>query len=309
MKQALLALALLVAPAPLVAQVDVGYPPPRSPFRDLEFKQEATLFGGYYIAGKDPAGIAPQSGPMAGIRYEVTVGGPAQIVARLARVMSERRVIDPLQPVASRDLGVQNWPLYLVDVGMSLNLTGQRSYRGVVPVIYAGLALHPILTGRWTRIRTIWAPHLPFQRRVACGSCPGTVPDASGCGYMALSDQVPHGLLRNHVRQYVSPEIGPGEELLEEELRPHARGVLPPLPLIRRRSRRFAPRGKTMADDFDNTDEIANLSDDELKQYVYGELRSQNAFDVEDIDISVSKGAVTLTGSVGTEAEPASLTM
>lgn len=141
MKQALLALALLVAPAPLVAQVDVGYPPPRSPFRDLEFKQEATLFGGYYIAGKDPAGIAPQSGPMAGIRYEVTVGGPAQIVARLARVMSERRVIDPLQPVASRDLGVQNWPLYLVDVGMSLNLTGQRSYRGVVPVIYAGVGL------------------------------------------------------------------------------------------------------------------------------------------------------------------------
>lgn len=141
MKQALLALALLVAPAHLVAQVDVGYPPPRSPFRDLEFKQEATVFGGYYIAGKDPAGVAPQSGPMAGIRYEVTVGGPAQIVARLARVMSERRVIDPLQPVASRDLGVQDWPLYLVDVGMSLNLTGQRSYRGVVPVIYAGVGL------------------------------------------------------------------------------------------------------------------------------------------------------------------------
>lgn len=141
MKQALLALALLAAPAPLVAQVDVGYPPPRSPFRDLEFKQEATVFGGYYIAGKDPAGVAPQSGPMAGIRYEVAVGGPAQIVARLARVMSERRVIDPLQPIASRDLGVQSWPLYLVDVGMSLNLTGQRSYRGVVPVIYAGVGL------------------------------------------------------------------------------------------------------------------------------------------------------------------------
>lgn len=58
-----------------------------------------------------------------------------------------------------------------------------------------------------------------------------------------------------------------------------------------------------MADDFDNTDEIANLSDDELKQYVYGELRSQNSFDVEDITISVNNGAVTLTGRVGTEAE------
>ena len=141
MKQVMFALAFLAAPLSASAQVDVGYPPPRSPFRDLEFKQEATLFGGYYIAGKDPAGVAPQSGPMAGIRYEVAVGGPAQIVAKVAHVMSERRVIDPLQPTATRDLGVRTWPLYLVHLGMSLNLTGQRSYRGVVPVIFTGIGL------------------------------------------------------------------------------------------------------------------------------------------------------------------------
>ena len=35
-----------------------------------------------------------------------------------------------------------------------------------------------------------------------------------------------------------------------------------------------------MADDFDNSDEIQNLSDDELKRYVLDELRSQKAFDV-----------------------------
>ena len=142
MRQVLLGLLFLACAVSAAAQdVDVGYPSPRSPFRDLEYKQEATAFGGYYLAGKDPAGVAPRSGPMAGIRYEVGVGGPAQIVARLARVMSERRVINPLEPQATRELGVQDWPLYLVDVGMSINLTGQRSFRGLVPIIYTGVGL------------------------------------------------------------------------------------------------------------------------------------------------------------------------
>lgn len=142
MKQALLALVVGLVAAPAAAQqVDVGYPPPASPFRDLAFKQEATVFGGYYMAAKDPAGVAPQSGPMIGIRYELTIGGPVQFVFRTARVNSERHVINPLEPQATRDLGVQSWPIYLTDLGFSLNLTGQRSWHGVVPVIYTGVGL------------------------------------------------------------------------------------------------------------------------------------------------------------------------
>lgn len=141
MKQVLFALLFAVSAIPAAAQVDVGYPPPKSPYRDLEFKQEATAFGGYFFAAKDPAGAVPRSGPLMGVRYEVTVGGPAQLVARLARVNSERRVIDPTKPAATRDLGIQSWPIYLVDLGMSVNLTGQRSWHGVVPVIYTGVGL------------------------------------------------------------------------------------------------------------------------------------------------------------------------
>lgn len=141
MKQALLMFAAGLIAAPAAAQVDVGYPPPASPFRDLEFKQEASVYGGYFLAGKDPAGVAPQSGPMIGIRYEVSVGGPAQIVFRMARVSSERHVINPFEPRDTRDLGVQSWPIYLTDLGFSINLTGQRSWHGVVPVIYTGVGL------------------------------------------------------------------------------------------------------------------------------------------------------------------------
>jgi len=141
MKRSLLIFAFAFAAVPAAAQVDVGYPPPKSPFRDLEYKHELTLFGGYYMSAKDPAGVAPKSAAMEGIRYELTVGGPVQFVARLARVNSERQVIDPLQPRASRDLGVQSWPIYLTDLGFGLNLTGQRSWHGVVPVVNMGIGL------------------------------------------------------------------------------------------------------------------------------------------------------------------------
>jgi hypothetical protein len=141
MKRSLLTVAFALVAVPAAAQVDVGYPPPKSPFRDLEYKHELTVFGGYYMAAKDVAGVAPKSAPMEGIRYELTVGGPVQFVARLARVNSERQVINPLEPRASRDLGVESWPIYLTDLGFGLNLTGQRSWHGVVPVVNMGIGL------------------------------------------------------------------------------------------------------------------------------------------------------------------------
>ncbi|MDP9177604.1 MAG: hypothetical protein M3O61_07995 [Gemmatimonadota bacterium] len=123
------------------AQVSTGYPPERSPYRDLEYHHEATLFGGYFRPSADPAGVAPRGGGLAGIRYEVVVGGPAQLVVRLAEAFTERNVINPTEPAATRSLGVRSWPVYLADAGISLNLTGQRSFRGIVPVIYTGLGI------------------------------------------------------------------------------------------------------------------------------------------------------------------------
>lgn len=58
-----------------------------------------------------------------------------------------------------------------------------------------------------------------------------------------------------------------------------------------------------MADDFDNSDEIQNLSDGELNAYIRTELSSQKAFDADDIEIRVSNGAVTVSGRVGTDEE------
>ena len=132
-----LALLLLAAPSPALAQ-EVGHKPAESPYRDIAFKQEITPYAGYYIAGRDPAGVAPQSGPMVGARYEIRIGGPAQFMARLGHVVSERRVLDPTRPVETRDLGTTASSLYIADLGISLNLTGQKTWRGIVPVLTGG---------------------------------------------------------------------------------------------------------------------------------------------------------------------------
>ncbi len=119
-------------------EAQVGYPSSESPFRDLFYRQEATLFTGYYAAGEDPVGVAPRGGQMLGARYEVRIGGPAQLSVRAARVFSERTILDPAQPPAQREVGTQSWPLYLFDLGISFNLTGQKSWHRLVPVVTLG---------------------------------------------------------------------------------------------------------------------------------------------------------------------------
>ena len=130
---------LLAAPGLLGAQV--GHVPERSPFRDLDYRQETTVFGGWYAAGEDYAGVAPKAGPITGVRYDIRLAGPVLFYVRAAGVVTERRVLDPAKAEAQRDLGTQSWPLGLFDTGFDFHVTGWRSYRGLVPLISAGVGV------------------------------------------------------------------------------------------------------------------------------------------------------------------------
>jgi hypothetical protein len=133
--------ALLCAAATLGAQV-VGYPPPRSPFVDLEHSQELTLIAGEYHAHRDPADVGPQSGPLFGVHYEWRAGGPAHLTAEFARASSDRRLINPFKPEGpARELGQTSRPLYTGDIGLGLSLTGGKSWHHIVPEIAAGTGL------------------------------------------------------------------------------------------------------------------------------------------------------------------------
>lgn len=131
---------LLVVPFTLPAQI-VGRQPDESPFRDLRYRQDVTLFSGYFAAGVDPAGVAPQSAPFLGARYALQITGPVAFMARTALVLSERTIVDPRQNDGARILGVESWPIMLVDANLAMNLTGQKSWRNLVPTATVGIGL------------------------------------------------------------------------------------------------------------------------------------------------------------------------
>jgi hypothetical protein len=146
--------ALLLAGRSLSAQV--GYPPDRSPFRDLPETMEASMYSGWFRAKRDPGGVTPRSGPILGAMYQWRMGGPSNLVVEVGRVATERRVLDPERlgtcagptptsppdtSVACKSIGNFRWPLYLLDVGYALNVTGARSFFNLIPQARAGIGL------------------------------------------------------------------------------------------------------------------------------------------------------------------------
>jgi hypothetical protein len=58
-----------------------------------------------------------------------------------------------------------------------------------------------------------------------------------------------------------------------------------------------------MAHDFENTDDLQDLSDSELRGVVRERLAEHRGLDVNDITVHVENGVVSLSGRVGTESE------
>lgn len=121
------------------AAAQVGYPPAASPYVDLEHSQELSLVVGQFHAHRDPANVGPQSGLLVGAHYEWRAGGPALLIADVSRVASQRHVINPLVPLAARDLGTLSVPLYAANFGLGLGLTGAKSWHRIAPEIAGGL--------------------------------------------------------------------------------------------------------------------------------------------------------------------------
>jgi hypothetical protein len=138
-RQVLGALVAVIGAAPQ-AVAQVGHTPEESPYVDLVYRHEATTFTGYLNTRRDPAGVAPRSGPLAGVRYALHLAGPAHFTARVAYARSERTVLDPLEPAATRVvLPAANVPLLLGDAGIALSLTGFKSWHRLVPEVNGGL--------------------------------------------------------------------------------------------------------------------------------------------------------------------------
>lgn len=134
------AMASVLGVTPLAAQL-VGSEPGRSPFRDLETSQQLTLSAGWFDATKDAARVGPKPAPLFSLRHDIHLAGPAWLTTRYSTVRSERNVIDPGMPAAERDQGVQSVTHHIADVGLTLALTGRKSWRNLVPTFGGGVGL------------------------------------------------------------------------------------------------------------------------------------------------------------------------
>ena len=132
------ALALLVA-FPAFAQV--GHDPEESPYKDLEYRQELTPYGGYARVPVDAAGVLPRSASLAGLRYELYLGGPVSLTSDLSALFSNRNVIDPTRPASQRLVGTESAPMYALDVGIALGFTGRKTWNGLAPQVRAGVGV------------------------------------------------------------------------------------------------------------------------------------------------------------------------
>lgn len=126
---------------PSLVQAQIGYPPAESPFRDLEYRQEVTAEAGYLFAQRDPAGVAPKSAPIVGLRYAAQFGSPLVLSARLGTAFSERDVIDPAAAPANRFVRTETVQLALLDVAVGVAFTGFRRWHGLVPEASAGVGV------------------------------------------------------------------------------------------------------------------------------------------------------------------------
>jgi hypothetical protein len=138
-RQGLGAFAAVISAA-TAAGAQVGHTPEESPYADLVYRHELTTFTGYLNTRRDPARVAPRSGPLAGVRYAWHLSGPAHFTARVAYARSERTVLDPVEPASRRIvLPAANVPLLLGDAGIAMALTGFKSWHRLVPEVNGGI--------------------------------------------------------------------------------------------------------------------------------------------------------------------------
>ncbi len=126
----------LGGPSLLFAQV--GYPPDKSPFRDILQKQSLTFVAGDFAGDGGRLGIGPHGGTTFGVRYDYRLSNSVQFGASVTRGGLERLIVASDAPVANRVSGPVSQTVVFGELSLQLNLTGAKTWRRLAP--YFGAA-------------------------------------------------------------------------------------------------------------------------------------------------------------------------
>lgn len=139
-RRAVVLATMSLLPAALTAQ-QVGHAPTKSPYEDYTVSQTISIMAGNLAVGRDPADVAPKSGLLAAIRYDLRIGGPATLYARYSFAPSTRNALDPTKPRATRVIATPSVTTHVADLGINLDLTGKKTYRRLLPSVFGGVGL------------------------------------------------------------------------------------------------------------------------------------------------------------------------
>ncbi len=134
-----LAVAISAFPALLWAQV--GSLPANSPYEDVKLGQNLSIMGGWMSMRRDPADVAPKSSAVGALRYDIAIGGPASLYVRYLFAPSERKLLLPTNPSATRQIGTPGVTTHLLDTGLDLALTGKKTWHRMIPSVTGGAGI------------------------------------------------------------------------------------------------------------------------------------------------------------------------
>lgn len=135
----LLAVTLLVAAAPLAAQV--GHAPQSSPYHDIRKGHTVTPIFGQFGGSGGRFEIGPHDGQIYGLRYDLRTGSTIQIGLGFARADLQRLIVDPFDSLSRRVSGPVDQTVTFAEVNLQLNLTGGKTWHRLAPFVGAGFGL------------------------------------------------------------------------------------------------------------------------------------------------------------------------
>ena len=140
MKRVLTAALMLASATGGVSAQTIGTEPSKSPYADVVDGQRLSVIGGVIMFGQDPAKVGPKgTSPLAGLRYDVHMGGPAYFTMRFLTGHGYRDIFDYNRTAATRKIGQKPSFLLLTDIGLTVSLTGERTWKGIQPLLFTGL--------------------------------------------------------------------------------------------------------------------------------------------------------------------------
>lgn len=119
----------------------VGHPPESSPYTPLRATKVISLGVGYLGGSEGSAAVGPTDGLLAIGRFNMRIGGPLELDGSFGMANLERAIIDPLTVPTDSIVDVAKQTVTLLDLGIMLLLTGQKTWHRTVPYVGASFGV------------------------------------------------------------------------------------------------------------------------------------------------------------------------